>query len=267
MAARIRSDWQYRTSFFTYLVAQASIVAFEFVALVLLFELVPDLGGWNLYQVLFLYGLAALPFMVSNLTIASVEHLSDYVQAGTFDRLLLRPVPAMVQLVALDFELRRVGKLLAPTAVLIWALPRAGIEWRPSTIAVLAVTLLCGTGIYAALWIAAASLSFWMVASREATNSVTYGGEFANEYPLHLYRGWIRAVLGWAIPLAFVAYVPSVYLFTSADQTGSANAESINPLGLPSWLFFITPVVTVVALAIALGLWSLGIRHYQSTGS
>jgi ABC-2 type transport system permease protein len=244
-----------------YLVAQTLIIAVEFVVIVLLFELVPDLGGWNYRQVVFLYGMAAAPFSVTTLTIASVESLAEHVRAGTFDRLLLRPVPAMVQLVGNEFQLRRVGKMLTPFAVLIWAIPRAGIDWNLGTAVVFAMAFVCGTLIYSALWIATASLSFWVVASREATNAATYGGEFANEYPLHLYRGWIRAVLGWALPLAFVAYVPAIHLF------GAEAEAATNPLGLPSWLVYTTPAVTAAALAVSLGLWSLGIRHYQSTGS
>ena len=87
-------------------------------------------------------------------------------------------------------------------------------------------------------------------------NSVTYGGQSANEYPLHLYRNWIRATLGWGIPLAFVSYVPTQWLL---------DAE--NPLGLSDRLILATPAVAAAMAALALVIWTIGIRHYQSTGS
>ncbi len=273
MGARMRSDWQYRTSFLTYLAGQAMVTALEFIAILLLLELVPDLGGWTGTQVAFLYGLASVPFALTTLTIATVERLPLYVRTGNFDRLLLRPVPAMLQLMALEFELRRIGKLIAPALVLVWAVPRLDVAWTATSTLALAVALLCGTGIYAALWILSASVAFWTVASQEATNSVTYGGEYASQYPLHLYRGWIRAVIGWAIPLAFVAYVPAVFLF---EQFGSvvgagagvaADGVDATPLALPTWLFYATPAVAAAALGLAVTVWSVGIRHYQSTGS
>ena len=123
-------------------------------------------------------------------------------------------------------------------------------------VAVLLGALACGTVIYGSLWVATASVSFCAVASREAVNSITYGGRDANEYPLHIYRNWIRATLGWGIPLAFVAYVPSQWLLDADD-----------PLGLPDWLVVGTPLVTVALTAVSIGIWTIGIRHYQSTGS
>ncbi len=256
IGARIRSDWQYRTSFFTLLFSQVLIVSLEFAAIVLLLRLVPDLGGWTTTEVVFLYALSVVPFAIADATISSVERLADYVREGTFDRLLLRPLPAIFQLVVGEFQLRRFGKLVPALGVGVWAVANVEIEWTAARIGVLVAAVICGVTIYAALWVMTASLSFWAVASKEATNSVTYGGQAANQYPLHLYRNWIRATLGWGVPLAFVSYVPSQWLL-----------DADNPLGLSPNLVFATPLVAVALTAIASFCWRLGIRHYQSTGS
>lgn len=256
LGARVRSDWQYRTSFITLFFAQTLVTAFEFVALLLILQLVPTLGGWTTSEVAFLYALATVPFSISDLLASSVETTATHVQAGTFDRFLLRPLPAIFQVTAAEFELRRAGKALPAIGVGVWAIANVDIAWTPTRIAVLVMAVVCGTLIYSGLWIATASISFWAVASRETANAVTYGGQFANEYPLHLYRDWIRATLGWGIPLAFVSYVPTQWLL---------GAE--NPLGLPGYLVFATPAVAAAVVGVSLVCWSTGIRHYQSTGS
>jgi len=254
--ARIRSDWQYRVSFIALMTSQAAFTALEFVTLLLILRLVPTIGGWTGAEVAMLYGLSALSFGVADMLFGSVERLSTYVQQGEFDRVLLRPVSPLLQLVALEFELRRAGKMVPPMLVLGWAVANVEIGWTPARALLLVAAVVSGSVIYAALWILSASVSFWAVASKEAANAFTYGGQFANEYPLHLYRNWIRVVLGWAIPLAFVAYVPVQSLLDAA-----------NPLGLPSWLVFTVPLVAAGTLASALTVWRTGIRHYQSTGS
>lgn len=256
VVARIRSGWQYRTSFVTLLIGQAMVTALEFVAVLLLLEVSPSLGGWNGAQVAFLYGLATVPFGVADLMVSAIDRIAEYVRTGSFDRILLRPMPAMLQLVAQEFELRRIGKMIPSTAVLIWAAPRIGIDWTMLSVTVLFMALLCGTVIYSALWIFGAAATFWLVASQQAMNAMTYGGQFANQYPLHLYRGWIRAVLGWGIPLAFVAYVPAVFLL-----------DAVNPLNLPPWLIYLLVPVAGVTLGLSVLVWSTGIRHYQGTGS
>lgn len=256
VVAQIRSEWQYRTSFVLFLAAQALVTALELAAIIILLQVVPDLGGWSPAQVALLYGLATVPFAITDVVVSPVEDLSVYVRAGTFDRLLLRPLSAMVQLFAMEFELRRIGKLIPNLAALIWGLAAADIEWGPEIVGLLVVALASGSVIYSALWIVASSVSFWLVAADEATNALTYGGNFANQYPLHLYPRGVRAFLGWLVPLAFVAYVPAIRIL-----------DAPNPLGLPSWLPFVAPVVALAALTVAMLIWSAGIRHYQSTGS
>lgn len=256
VGARIRSDWQYRASFVTFLIGQAMVTALEFVAVLLLLDVSPSLGGWNGGQVAFLYGLATLPFGLADLAVSPVERVAEYVRAGTFDRILLRPMPALLQITAQEFELRRIGKIIPAAAVLLWATPRVEVDWDPTTVTVLVMAVLSGTVIYSALWIASAAATFWLVDSQQATNAMTYGGQFANQYPLQLYRGWIRAVLGWGIPLAFVAYVPTVFLLDAA-----------NPLNLPRWLIYLVVPVAAATLGLSVVIWSIGIRHYQGTGS
>lgn len=256
VGARIRSDWQYRTSFFTFAASQAVVNVLDLLALFFVVDLVPSLGGWSRAEVGLLYALATVPFGLSDVVVSPVERTSVYVRSGEMDRLLLRPVPALIQIAALQFELRRLGKVVPSLAVLVWAMAAVDVAWTPWRLAVLAGALACGTVIYSALWILTAAASFWLVASQEATNSVTYGGEYASQYPLHLYRPWIRAVLGWIVPLAFVAYVPAQTLLDAA-----------NPLGLPAGLVYAAPVVAGLLMVVALAVWRTGIRHYQSTGS
>lgn len=256
LGARIRSDWQYRTSFFTFLISQALVTGLELAALLIVLEVVPTLGGWNRVELLFLFGLASLPFTSSAVVFGSLEEVSTYVRSGEFDRLLLRPTPVMLQLTTLEFQLRRIGKMVPDVGVFVWAIAHVDITWSPGVALYLVVSFVAAFVIYASLWIAAAALSYWTVSSAEAANTVTYGGHQANSYPLHIYPGWIRGVLGWVIPLAFVSYVPTIHLLGTP-----------NPLNLPSWFAYLGPVVAAAMLALTLSIWRAGIRRYQSTGS
>ena len=256
VGAQIRSEWQYRTSFVLFVTAQAMITALELAAIVIILDVVPDLGGWSTAQVALLYGLATVPFALTDVVVSPIEDLSTYVRLGSFDRLLLRPMSAMVQLCAMEFELRRAGKLIPNVVALAYGLAATDPGWGLGTVLRLGLSLSVGSAVYTALWITAAAIAFWLVSAQEATNALTYGGNFANQYPLHLYPRWIRAVLGWAVPLAFVAYVPAIELL-----------DAPNPLGVPGWFFVASPLVAAAALGVALLVWSAGIRHYQGTGS
>ncbi len=257
VAARIRSDWQYRTAFFTLLTSQSLIIVFELVALLFLVDLVPQFGGWSRAEVVFLYAMATLPFGIGDVFVSEVELLAyRYVRTGDFDSVLLRPTSALLQILALEFELRRAGKLLVPSIALWWSASNLDVDWTAGRVAALGLALLSGAAIYGGFWVIAGSITFWAVSSREATNALTYGSQFANQYPLHIYPGWIRAVMGWVLPLAFVAYVPTISV-----------AGAANPLDLPGWFAATPPLVAVVVGLVARQIWRTGIRHYQSTGS
>jgi ABC-2 type transport system permease protein len=53
-----------------------------------------------------------------------------------------------------------------------------------------------------------------------------------------------------------VAYQPALALLGRSD-----------PLGLPAWAGYVSPLVAVVAAALAAVMWRAGIRQYRSTGS
>jgi ABC-2 type transport system permease protein len=110
--------------------------------------------------------------------------------------------------------------------------------------------------LFSAVLIAGATASFWSPQSHEAANIFTFGGQFMTSYPMHIYQRWLVSLFTFIIPLAFINYYPSLYLLDKRD-----------PLGLPAWISFLSPVVALAAFGGALAVWRVGVRRYQSTGS
>ncbi len=256
VGARIRSDWQYRTSFFFFVASQAVVTGLDLAVILVLFELVPQLGGWSVEQVMVLYGLTTLSFGLGDLFISQVETASRYIREGNFDRFLLRPLPTVLQLSAAEFALRRAGRSIPALVALVVSLSMVDVTWTLDRVVLVPITVLSGTVIFGAVWVVTSSISFWTVGAQEVANAFTYGGSFAHQYPLHIYARWIRTILGWIVPMAFIAYVPAVHLL---------DAE--NPLGLPTWLAIAPPFVAVACALVARQVWGAAIRTHRSTGS
>ena len=256
VGARIRSSWQYRTSFVLFLIAQAMATGLDLAVIVVLFDLVPQLGGWSAPQVAVLYGLTTLSFGLGDVFISQVETASRYIREGSFDRFLLRPLPTVLQLSAAEFELRRVGRSLPAIGALVVAFAMVDVTWTIDRMLLVPLTVLSGTVIFGSVWVVTSSISFWTVEAQQAANTFTYGGSFAHQYPLHIYARWIRTLLGWIVPMAFVAYVPAVYIL-----------DADNPLGIPAWLAAAPPFVAVACALVARSVWGAAIRTHRSTGS
>jgi ABC-2 type transport system permease protein len=85
---------------------------------------------------------------------------------------------------------------------------------------------------------------------------VTYGSDFATSYPITVYGPWLRRIMCFLVPGAFVAYFPALALTGRPD-----------PLGLPDALRYCSPLVAAAMVGIAALIWRTGVRRYQGTGS
>jgi ABC-2 type transport system permease protein len=110
--------------------------------------------------------------------------------------------------------------------------------------------------LFTALFTLEATLCFWTTEGTEAVNAFTYGGTTLAQYPLQIYGDWLRRLFLWIIPLGLVIFEPALFLLGKPD-----------PLGLPAFVRYISPVAAILFAIVAAFLWRTGVRHYRSTGS
>jgi ABC-2 type transport system permease protein len=256
VGAKIRSGWQYRASFWLFLLSQTFVMFLDFGVIVAIFTKVDSLGGWSGAEVALLYGLSGVAFGAADTFVSAVENATVHIKAGTFDLFLLRPASPLLQLTASEFELRRIGRMIQPAIVLVGALVLVDADWSPATVALVPLTIVAGTVIFSAVWIATSAAAFWTVESQEMGNAFTYGGNLATQYPLDVLGEWLRHLFTFVFPLAFVAYLPA-----------SQIVGKETPLGLPDWTVWSSPAVAALAALVSLAIWRTAVRHHQSTGS
>jgi viologen exporter family transport system permease protein len=252
----IRVSWTYRTSFLVMTAASLVITGIDFVAILVMFSNVDQLGGFGLGQIAFLYGATALCLGIGDLVVGNVERLGRHVRLGTFDAMMVRPVGVFAQVCANEFALRRLGRIAQGTAVLLWSLTVADIAWDPARVAMLGSMVACGTAIFVGLFVLGAAFQFVSSDASEVANAFTYGGNTMTQYPLTIYPTEVVKALTFLVPVAFVNWYPALFILDVPD-----------PFGLPGWLRFAAPVAAVVVCSLAALAWRAGVRRYRSTGS
>jgi ABC-2 type transport system permease protein len=255
VGAQIRSQVQYRVSFGLELVGAFLIAFLDFLAVLVIFHNTPRLAEWTVQEVAFLYALSSITFALTDLLIGHLDLFPRLIRDGNFDVLLVRPRGTLFQVIASDFQLRRLGKAAQGVLVLVYALGALHIDWTPARVVVLLVSIPAGVLIFSAVWVAFGCLAFWTVDSGEFTNAFTYGGNFLAQYPIDIYGAWLRRFLAYLVPLAFVCYFPALYILGKHD-----------PLGLPRVLQFLSPAVALAAACVAGAAWRFAVRHYRSAG-
>ncbi|HWL33277.1 MAG TPA: ABC-2 family transporter protein [Gaiellaceae bacterium] len=255
IGARARSQLEYRASLALQIVGSALLTLLDFVMILVLFENVPELDGWSVQEVALLYGIAGISFALTDLIVGHLDLFPQMIRDGTFDQILVRPLPSLLQVIASDFSLRRIGKVLQGVAVLTVALAAADIDWTLGRAVMVPLAIVSGVLIYTGVWIALATIAFWIVDAIEFVNAFTYGGNFLSAYPITIFGRWLRNLVLFVIPIAFVAYFPALYILDRPDE-----------LGLPDGLRYASPFVAVLTVLVARVVWENAVRHYRSAG-
>jgi len=255
---QVRSQLQYRASFFFDIFASAVTTFIWFLTLALIFEKFDSLGGWSLGEVAFLYGLVEMAFGTMDMLFSGFDpsHFGEKVRLGTFDLLMLRPINLTVQVLGSQFLIRRIGRIFQGAVIFGIALSLLEINWTPTKLIYLPVVFIGMVCFFGGLFIIGATVTFWTIQPIEIINVFTYGGSEMMSYPMHIYTRWMRQFFTYIIPAIFLNYYPALFFLDSKD-----------PLGFPVFARFLSPVVGLGALFVALQFWKVGVRNYQSTGT
>ena len=255
LVSRLRSQTAYRGSFAADVLSSLLVAGIELAEVWIVFSAAKVLGGLSLPGGMVLFGLASTAFSLADLVVGHVDRLPRYILAGHFDVFYLRPQPLLAQLVTSEISLRRLARTLVGVVSLTLGLWWAEVGWSLSAGLMLGMALVFGWMLFAAVFVAAAALQFFLIRGDELVNALTYGGSYAASQPASVFPVPLRLAFAFVVPASFVAYLPTLVIL---GEPG--------PSYLPSGLAWGLPVAAGACWAVAALLWRLGVRHYQSGG-
>ncbi|RQS71545.1 ABC transporter permease [Burkholderia sp. Bp8963] len=256
-ATSVRAQLQYPASSLLLGTGTFLTTIIELAGIWALFDRFGDVQGWRFGDICMFFGIVSISFAIADFFSRGFDVFgSEFIRTGDFDRVLLRPRTATLQLVGHDFRLRVIGRLMQGIVVLVVGSRALDFQWNAISAGLALWTIAGGVALFFGLMVLQATLAFWTVESLEVVNVVTYGGVQAAQFPLSLYAGWLRSFLIFVVPIACVAYFPVLAILGKPD-----------PLGAPDWFLPLAPTVAFGFLAIAFAAWRLGVRKYTSTGT
>lgn len=254
---QIRSQMQYKTNMVFDIITGFAIVSLEFAALLLFFVPFPTILGWTIGEITLLAGIISLSFALAELAGSGLDAFARVIRMGEFDRVLLRPASALIQILGSEFTIRRLGRFLQGLLALwlaFYLLP--GVSLSLDKVLVLVLGVLSGMLVFCAILLLGATICFWSVETTEISNLLFYGGREMLSYPISIYDQALQRIFTFVVPIAFGSYVPTCYILGRPL-----------PFDLPAWLAFTSPLVALLFTCVVFLFWMYGVRHYQSTGS
>ncbi len=245
---------EYKLDFFASIIANILMTTsgLLFIAFLVDGEAIPSIQGWSRDEVLFIYGYSLLSMAIFTTFAPNLYQFGDrYIIQGQFDRVLLRPLNSVAQVLFESFNLESVGSLLTGIGVLAYASNRLQLTFTALDYLWLAASVLSGGIILLSVFIAIASLSFHfedrLGISAPIFSLITFG-----RYPTPIFNHTIQFILRWVVPFAFVAFYPATHFL------GRTEFRT---------LCFCTPLVALVAATLATSAWIFGVSRYSSTGN
>jgi ABC-2 type transport system permease protein len=214
-------------------------------------------GGWTMGELAFLYGSRLTAHALWTIPFNQLNSMDWAVQHGEFDRYLVRPAGPLSQHLTSRTNFQPIGDLVGGAGVLAAASAIAPVDWSPASVLYLIAALLGGAMVECALQLFLSAFTFRLMSTLALRMNFidvimnNFGG-----YPLAIFPSVMRFALTFALPLAFVAYLPVTVLL-----------HRTHGLSVAPWLAIAAPALGPVLFAAAYRFWNSQLKHYKSTGT
>lgn len=232
------------------ILSQSLTQILEIIFIYIVFQNTNNLAGWNFEQILLLYGITLMSVGISSLGFDAAYDLGPkYIKEGEFDKILLRPVHPLISVMGNSKDFVSFGYLILGLAMSITMLVRLEITVTFLLIIKILFFVIIGGIIMGGIKAIFSITSFWTYRSNEIIWTFERVYTFA-QYPIDIYSGFIKILITYILPYAFVAYYPT-----------------LNYLGFSKYMIYASPVIAILIWIIAINLWNFALNKYRSTGN
>lgn len=247
----IKSKMSYRSDFIISMIGIIITDITELLAFYIMFLNFPSLCGWNFYEMLFLYGFSLVSLTPLQCLFDNNWQLRRYVYEGDFIKYCFRPINVFFYFISEDFDTKGIGQMMVGIVTIMLAWHKLMIPLSFLRVLFLFIALFSASFFMVGIMNFAAATSFFLMNSGYVMVTMNKFRDYA-KYPITIFRPFFKFVFTFIIPIAFVAYYPSLAI--------------IRPENIPV-LTWVSPIYGIVFFYLSYKFWMLGASKYSGTGS
>lgn len=248
---QLKSILEYKATFIISFLTQIATSIFSFISIFFLFEKFGNIEGYTFENILICFSISFLGFSSAECFFRAFDHFKKILENGEFDRILVRPRSIILQVLGSKIEFAKFGRMLAAAAIFVIVLIKNPELKQIDKILSLILMIIGTIVIYIGLFILKAGITFFTTQSLEIMNIFTDGARDLAQYPLDIYKEWVRKFFTYILPLALVNYYPLLYVI------GKSNNK----------LYCLLPICSIIFVVPCYAVWKIGIKKYKSIGS
>lgn len=227
----------------------------ELLAVWTIFDNTQTLKGWRWQHMLVLVGVYRIIAGGIRISIVpNMRKLLDEIREGTFDFVLLRPVNAQFLVSIREFVIWRLTDVVLGAAAAAYGCYSLIGHVPIIQTLVFILMIAAGFAIVYSVWLMLATLCFWFI--RIQNIEMVFWNVFeAGRYPIVIYNPWVRWVLTFIVPLAFITTFPAGSLLN--DPT----------IGVPAKAPYYAVLIAMTLLLISGWFWRFGLKRYSGASA
>jgi ABC-2 type transport system permease protein len=248
----LKGKLAYRLDFFLEAFTEVFHHAANLLIILVLFSQVELLKGYSKEQLIFIYGFFLIPYGMFSAFFGNLYQLPEkYILQGELDRVLIRPINKLLQVIMETMTLEDLAGSVVGLLLMVFMGFKLGINFTLGDIPMLILLSVGAVLIYGGLFIIITSTGFWVEGSLTII-PILYNLSSYGRYPINIFRGFIRFVLTWIVPFAFVGFYPAAYFLRLTEFRNYS---------------YLTPVIGLIFFTLSYLVWLRGLHRYQGTGS
>lgn len=247
----ILKELEYRVNFFASVFMSIFWLVWAIIGISVFFLHRDKMGDWTYPEVLMVVGLFTFfSGVMESLLRPNVGAIIEQVRDGTFDFVLTKPVNAQFIASLRNVVVWRFVDIFIGLGLIVYALDLLGIAPAADRIVMFVAMLVSAVFIVYSLWLVMSSFAFWFVKIDNITELFSAFYE-TGRYPVTIYRGIVRVLLTFVVPIAFVTTFPASALLGRLDAA-------------TAWTGMVFAFVFLIA---SNRFWNYAIKHYSSASS
>jgi ABC-2 type transport system permease protein len=253
-AQSLKARLAYKADFFALILSSMLVTIFGLLFIIFLLdgETITELNGWSREEILLIYACSSIATSVFSFLSPNLYRFGErFIIQGQFDRVLLRPVNTLCQVLFEAFNLESIGSLLVGAALFLYSSNELGLNLGIMDVIWLIVACAAGGITVLSVFVLLVSLSFHFEDNLGLAPPV-YNMLMFSRYPLPIFNYLTQFILCWIIPFAFVGFFPATHFLGKEEFT---------------FLCYFSPVMALICLIVAWLFWCFGVSKYSSTGS
>jgi ABC-2 type transport system permease protein len=250
LRASLLLGMQYRADFLLDGFVEIFWMATALVPLVVVFHLRPTVAGWRFGEALMVTGwFTFLEGVLEGAINPSLVSVVDHIRKGTLDFVLVKPADAQFLVSTARFQPWRGLNVFTAMIVFAWGFHLLGRGPSAGAVALSLVMMVAAVTVLYSLWIFTVSAAFFVVRIDNLTH--LFSAIFdAGRWPVNVFRGVVRLVFTFVVPLALMTTYPAQALLGTLPVPMLAGALA----------------GAAAAFAVSRLVWSASIARYTSAG-